>query len=145
MAYSQAVNNDPVIMTHLKARRKGPGIALRITLLTWMVAMVTLIIFIFVTTPQEKKMFVRQLESRANSVALSLHDEAAGAAVNEDYASVINSAQTLIEGDPTLDFLIVMKNEGFSLIIEQNGWKVLDEIDKYWAERERISSGEIVP
>ncbi len=144
MNQSASTGNDLINSTPERGRRKGLGIALRITLLTWMVAMVTLLIFIFVTTPQEKRMFLQQLESRANSVSLSLHDAAAGAAVNEDYASVISAAQTMLDGDPSLDFLLVVKNDGFSLVIEQSGWKVLNEVDKYWIDRERKSTGEIL-
>ena len=36
-----------------------------------------------------------------------------GAAVNEDFASVVSTAQTMLTGDPDLDFLIIMKNTGF--------------------------------
>ena len=126
-----------------KSNHRGVGISLRIALLTWLVAMLTLIIFVFVTTPQQKKMFLHQLESKANSVSLSLHNAAAGAAVNEDYASVISTAQTMIEGDPSLDFLFVMKNDGYSLVIERGGWTVLDKVDSYWLDRDRKPSGQI--
>jgi two-component system, NtrC family, sensor kinase len=126
-----------------KSKRSGMGIAIRITLLTWIISMLTLVVFIVVIFPQQKKMFIRQLESKANSISISLQDVAAGAAVNEDYASVISAAQTMIEGDPSLDFLLVMKNDGYSLVIEQIGWKVLNEADRYWNIRERKAAGVI--
>ncbi len=119
------------------------GIAIRIALLAWLVAMATLVIFIFMTMPQQKKMFLQQLESKANSVSLSLHDAAAGAALNEDYASVISAAQTMLAGDPGLDFLLVMKNDGFALVIEQEGWCVDQRSDAYWLDRERRPDGGI--
>jgi signal transduction histidine kinase len=123
--------------------KQGIGITLRIALLSWTVAMATLVIFIAVMAPKQRITFLDQLESKANSVALSLQDATAGAAINEDYASVITSAQTMIEGDPSLDFLIVMKNDGFSLVIEQDGWRVDDNADAYWLDRDRKTTGQI--
>lgn len=126
-----------------KSVRGRMGIAIRITLLTWIISMFTLIVFIIVIFPQQKKMFIKQLESKANSISISLQDVAAGAAVNEDYASVISAAQTMIEGDTSLDFLLVMKNDGYSLVIEEIGWKVLNEANGYWINRERKITGGI--
>ena len=62
-----------------RSEKRSVGIAFRITILTWLVAMATLVFFVLVTTPQQKKMFLGQLESKANSVSLSLHDAAATA------------------------------------------------------------------
>ena len=128
----------------LPIKRSRVGIALRIALLAWLVALVTLLIFVIVTIPQQKKTFLANLESKANGLAVSLHDVAAGAAVNEDFASVVSASQTLLAGDPDLDFLIVMKNDGFSLLIEQTRWRAESTIDPFWHDRERIESGGIV-
>ena len=124
-------------------KRRSMGITFRIALLSWMVALVTLLIFVFVMIPQQKETFLANLESKANGLAVSLHDVAAGAAVNEDYASVVSAAQTLLTGDPDLDFLIVMKNDGFSLVIEQQSWRVEPEGNAYWHDRERTPTGGI--
>ncbi len=130
-------------MTSTRKKHRSMGIAVRIGLFSWMVALVTLLIFVFLTIPEQKKTFLASLESKANGLAVSLHDEAAGAAVNEDYASVVSAAQTLLSGDPDLDFLIVMKNDGFSLVVEQRGWRVEPNADTYWYDRERTATGGI--
>lgn len=127
----------------LKAKKVRVNIAVRIALLAWLVSLITLAIFVFVTVPQQKTIFKKNLESKANGLAVSLHDVAAGAAINEDYASVVSAAQTLLAGDPELEFLIVMKNDGFSLVIEQNSWKVENNTGSYWLERDRVSRGTI--
>ncbi len=128
-------------------RHARMGIALRIALMSWLVALITLLIFVLVIIPQQKKMFFRNLESKANSVAVSLHEVAAGAAINEDFASVVSAAQTLLAGDPDLDFLIVMKNDRFALAIEQNGWRIEPDADDYWVpdERKSVSTIAMVP
>jgi len=118
-------------------RRTGKSIARRAALLSWFITMITLAVFVLVTIPQQKKNFINSLISNANGVAVSLHEVAAGAAINEDFASVVSAAQIMLAGNPDLDFLIVMKNTGFSLIIEQNGWRADPDINAYWLPQER--------
>lgn len=139
----KSAESIPGKMKPSSGSRPVMGIALRITLLSWAVAMATLIIFITVMAPKQRETIIDQLDSKANSVALSLQDATAGAAINEDYASVINTAQTMLEGDPSVDFLIVMKNDGFSLVIEHNSWRVEEKADAYWLNRYRKTSGAI--
>lgn len=128
---------------------KAPSlnIAIRIALLSWSVSMATILIFVLVTVPQQKQTFLDNLESKANGLAAALHDVAAGAAINEDYAGVVSAAQTLLSGDPDLDFLIVMKNDGFSLVVEQHQWRSEELTEIYWHIMERKSQGklEVVP
>jgi two-component system, NtrC family, sensor kinase len=131
----------------IRTERRSMGIALRITLLSWLVTMATLVIFVLVTIPQQEKIFLQNLESKANSVAVSLHDAVAGAAVNEDFASVVSDGQTMLEGDADIDFLIVIKNDGYSLVLEQSGWRVEPAAAPFWHDRERKVTGaiEVVP
>lgn len=118
-------------------RRSRKSIARRAALLSWFITMITIGIFVLVTIPQQKKNFLENLKSKANGVAVSMHDVSAGAAINEDFASVVSAAQTLLAGDPDIEFLIIMKNTGFSLIIEQNGWRAEPDADAYWLPQDR--------
>ncbi len=119
------------------------SIAMRIAILAWTMALLSLCVFLMLMIPKQKQILVDNLYSRANGLALSMHDVAASAAVNEDYSSVVSAAQTLLDGDPDLDFLLVMKNDGFSLVIKQKNWQVLTLTDSYWLGRERKTSGKI--
>jgi signal transduction histidine kinase len=130
-------------MAFFKTKHLPIGLAPRIALLSWLLTLVTLLLFVTLTIPQQKKNFLQNLESKANSVAVSLHDVAAGAAVNDDLASVVSASQTLLAGDPDLDFLIITKNDGFSLVNQQTGWSVEPDIDAYWLPEEREPYGEI--
>lgn len=138
-------NKSAVSGIHTK--RRSMGIALRIALLSWLVTLATLFIFVMVTIPQQKHFFLQNLTSKANGVAVSMRDVAAGAAINEDFASVVSAGQTMLGGDPDLEFLIVMKNNGFSLVMEQNGWRVETQADAYWLpdNRQPVGAIETVP
>ena len=119
------------------------NIAMRIALLAWTVSVAVLIVFMMVTVPRQKQIYLQNLQSKANGLAVSLHDVAAGAAINEDYSSVVSAAQTLLTGDPGLMFLVVMKNDGFALVVERTQWRVESLAGSYWLKGERKASGVI--
>jgi signal transduction histidine kinase len=123
-------------------RGKSMGITLRTALLSWLVTIVTLLIFVGVIIPQQKRTFLENLESKAHSVAVSLHDVAAGAAVNEDCSSVVDHCKEMLNGDQSLDCLVITKNDGFSLIHERTGWRVETASSVEWhPETRKPSSG----
>ncbi len=124
-------------MKHLEISPINFGLGLRVALLSWLVAIGTLTVFVIEIIPQQKVAFLRNLNSKANSVAVSLHDAIAGAAINEDYATLVSASQTLIEGDPNLEFLVIAKNDGFAIVNQQGGWRVEPEIDKFWISNQR--------
>ncbi|ABA88262.1 sensor histidine kinase, HAMP and GAF domain-containing [Syntrophotalea carbinolica DSM 2380] len=130
-------------MSFLKNIQSSTGLAPRIAFLSWLLALITLLTFVLLTIPQQKEILIRNLESKANGVAVSLHDVAAGAAINDDLASVVTACQTLLAGDPDLEFLIITKNDGFSLVNQQTGWRVEPQIDSYWVSDKRIPQGKI--
>ena len=126
-----------IIDCSIRLKNRTKGITMRMAILSWLVGLLTLLIFVVITVPQQKNIFLQNLESKSNSVAASLHDAAAGAAVNEDYASVVTAAQTMLAGDPALEFLVVTKNEGIALIIEKNSWRMEPGGNQYWQPEKR--------
>ena len=118
-------------------------IFMRTTLLGWILAVVPLFVFMMITVHGQKEIFVNTLASKANGLAVSLHDVAASAAVNEDYSSVVSAAQVLLKGDPHIEFLIIMKNDGFALVIEQKKWEVAQLDDTHFVRAVRETSWQI--
>ncbi|PIE73732.1 MAG: histidine kinase [Deltaproteobacteria bacterium] len=119
------------------------GLGLRIALLSWLVAIGTLILFTLLIIPQQKAIFFHNLESKANSVAVSLYDTIAEAAINEDFASLVSACRTLIEGDPDLEFLVVVKNNGFAVINQRQEWKIDQNMEAFWLPNLRKQSSVI--
>ena len=130
-------------MSSATARGPSVGIAYRIALLAWLVSLATLIVFVLITIPQQKRVFQKNLESKALGVVVSLRDVAAGAAVNEDFASLVTASQTLLDGDPDLAFLVINKDDGFALVTRRSGWSVEQRIDSYWQPALRVAAGAI--
>lgn len=102
----------------VNSRKSQPwnvGITLRTALVSWLVTLVTLLIFVAVIIPQQKQIFLENLASKAHGVAVSVRD-VAGAALNDDLSSVAVHCEEVLKGDKALDYLVLKKNDGFLLI-----------------------------
>jgi signal transduction histidine kinase len=119
------------------------GIARRTTVLAWTVTLVTLGIFVAVMIPEQKRDLRTQLESKANGVAVALQGEVAEAAISEDYSSVVEHAMQVLKGDSAVDFLVITKNDGLSVVVDRKGWRMEPSIDGYWHPTLRRSSSEL--
>lgn len=122
------------------------GITHRIALLGWTVTLITLAVFVTAIVPQQKREFELNLESKARGVAASIKGVAAGAAVSEDYSVLVDQAMQVLSGDPAIDFLIITKNDGYSVIADRSTWKT-DTLPLSWrpARREAASFIGTVP
>jgi signal transduction histidine kinase len=118
------------------------GIALRITLLGWLVTLVTLGVFIMVIVPEQKSEFELSLESKARGVAVSIRGVAAGAAVSEDYSEVVDQAMQVLSGDKAIDYVIMTKNDGFSVVVDRSAWKI-EKLGDAWRPAARMPASSI--
>jgi signal transduction histidine kinase/HAMP domain-containing protein len=118
------------------------GITLRITLLGWMVTLVTLAVFVMVIVPEQKREFELSLESKARGVAVSIRGVAAGAAVSEDYSAVVDQAMQVLSGDNAIDYVVITKNDGFSLVIDRSAWRT-EKLGDAWRPLARTAVGSI--
>ena len=107
------------------------GITLRITLLGWAVTLLTLGVFVMVIVPEQKREFELNLETKARGSVVSISGVAAGAAVTEDYSAVVDQATQVLEGDHAIDYVIVTKNDGFSIVVERSAWR-MEKLDAAW-------------
>ncbi|MGA2267745.1 MAG: PAS domain-containing protein [Bryobacteraceae bacterium] len=122
--------------------RLPKGITLRITLLGWLVTLVTLGVFVMVIVPEQKREFELSLESKARGVAVSIRGVAAGAAVSEDYSEVVDQAMQVLSGDKAIDYVVMTKNDGFSIVIDRSTWKT-EKLGDTWHPAARIPASSI--
>ena len=126
------------------------GITAKTAMLSWLVTIVTLTIFVAVIIPQQKRTFLENLNSKARGICASLQDVTAGAIVTEDYSSVVDHSRQVLQGDESIDFLVVTKNDGFSLINESDlagpqrepRWR-METLDASWRPATRTIRGGI--
>lgn len=119
------------------------GIARRTMLLAWTITLATLAIFVSVLLPDQKRDLRAGLESKASGVAVALQGEVAEAAISEDYSSVVEHAMQVLKGDKAVDFLVITKNDGLSVVVERTGWRLETKTDRFWYPELRRPSSEL--
>jgi two-component system, NtrC family, sensor kinase len=124
--------------------KKGIGITRRIALMSWSVTLLTLLIFAGLVIPQQKRIFQENLESKARGIEVSLHGIAANSVAHEDYSSVIDQCVQLQKGDPTVSFVVLVRNDGFSIVTESSGGR-LDNLNSEWCSGPRRPQAHIGP
>ncbi|HUB81045.1 MAG TPA: ATP-binding protein [Bryobacteraceae bacterium] len=112
------------------------GITLKITLLGWMVTVVTLAVFVTMIIPEQEREFQLSLESKARGIAVSIRGVAAGAAISEDYSAVVDQSMQVLSGDSAIAYVVIAKNDGFALIIDRDSWRT-DTLGSGWHPAER--------
>lgn len=125
-----------------KTSRHALGILARTALLSWLVAIVTLGVFIAVVVPGQRSAFLQNLASKAHGVAASLQDIAAGAAISEDYSTIVDHCTKILAEDESIDYLVLTRQDGFSLIHDRTGWRN-ENLAGSWTPSERVASGTI--
>ena len=108
------------------------SIAARTTQLAWMITLASLCLFIVFNIPGQKHDLEGGLESKAQSIAASLQGEVASAAATEDYSSVVEHALQAVSGDPAVEFIVIAKSDGYSIIVKRDGWTIVPQIDSRW-------------
>jgi signal transduction histidine kinase len=119
------------------------GIARRTVLLAWTITLVTVGIFVAVMIPEQKRDLRAGLESKASGVAVALQGEVAEATISEDYSSVVEHAMQVLKGDKAVDFLMITKDDGLSIVVDRKGWRMEPKTDPYWYPALRRPSSEL--
>ena len=99
------------------------GILPRTALLSWLVTVITLTVFISAVAPAQKNAFIENLESKALGISASLQEVVAGSAVSEDFSTIVDHCTEVLAGDASIEYLVVTRNDGFSLVHRRGGWQ----------------------
>ncbi len=119
------------------------GIAAKNTQLAWTIALASLCLFIAFTIPGQKRDLQGGLESKGQSITAGLEGDVAGAAVTEDYSSVVEEAMQVVAGDPSIAFIVITKMDGYSVVVQRDSWRIVSRSDPYWYSGPRVVSTSI--
>lgn len=108
------------------------GIFYRIITLTWIVIIITILIFGFSIIPLQRNSLINRLESEAKSVVTSIGQITATAIITEDYSFVIDHCIKVLNDRPAIIYVVITRKDGFSLVHASGKWsnKQLDGIWK---------------
>jgi PAS domain S-box-containing protein len=118
------------------------GVTARISSLSWMITLSTLTIFVTASLPEQKRELLDGLESKARGVTSSLREATAGAAVTEDYSSVVEACVQALAADAAIEYVVIVKNDGFAVIVDRKGWRT-EKLGRFWVPPERTPAGRI--
>ncbi len=126
--------------------RAPRSITARISGLSWAVALFSLAVFMAGSIPEQKREIEDNLRSKARGIAASLQEGLASAAVTEDYSGLLDQCAQALAGDDSIDFLLIAKNDGFSLIVDRTGWRSA-QLGGFWRPKNRVAASgiEVVP
>lgn len=119
----------------------------RATLQIWGIALIIVGLYAAALFPQQRRDALDALASKANSITLFLQELSAGALVTEDYTAVVDQCTTVIRGDEEIDFIVLARSDGFTLVHDRHGWRT-DKLDRSWrsdAPEASSSIGEFPP
>lgn len=114
------------------------GIAAKNTQLAWAITLASLCLFVAFTMPGQKRDLQGGLESKGQSITAGLEGEVAGAAVTEDYSAVVEQAMQVVAGDPTIEFIVISKMNGYSVVVKRDSWRIVPRSDPYWYSGPRV-------
>lgn len=131
-------------MTSLTSSTRGISITLRTALLSWLVTIVTLLIFVTAIIPEQKRTFELNLRSKAQALVASVHGVAASAVVTEDYPTLVDHGLSVLKSDQSIDYLVLVKNDGTGHVWQQVDPKWNPEIlDESWRPNIRATGSGI--
>jgi two-component system, NtrC family, sensor kinase len=118
------------------------SITARISGLSWIVTLLTLGLFVTAIIPQQKRDLREALLSKAQGLASSLLEVTAGAAISEDFSSLVDQCVQVLAGDTAIDFLVITRNDGLAVVVDRQGWRSAT-LDDFWRPKERTARGDI--
>jgi two-component system, sensor histidine kinase len=98
-------------------------IVLRVTIITSALIVGTLGIFALATIPYQRTTILDAMESEAKSTVTSIDQVTASAIITEDFGTVVEHCMRVVKESPTIVYVVVTRNDGFSLVITKQGWK----------------------
>jgi PAS domain S-box-containing protein len=97
-------------------------IVLRSTLFISTLIVIALTLFVLVNMPYQRKAILEAMESEARSTVTSISQVTASAIISEDFATVIEHCLLVVKESPSIDYVVVTRNDGFSLVFTKSGW-----------------------
>ena len=95
----------------------------RVTVITSVLIVLTLSLFAISTIPFQRTAILDAMESEAKSTVTSIDQVTASAIITEDFGTVVEHCMRVVKESPTIVYVVVTRNDGFSLIITKDGWK----------------------
>ena len=94
----------------------------RMLWLSWLGIIFTVIVFVFATIPYQKTQLRKEMDMQAGVAFSSVSQIAESSIILGDYSVIVDHCLTLIQNNDRVLYVVLTKNDGFSLIHTAEGW-----------------------
>lgn len=112
-------------------RPRTPTVLVRTVLLTWAVAVLSILAFALSNAPEQRRAGLAAVDSKAEVVSRSIREVAASALMVEDYGAVVEHCMQIVGTGDDVPFIVITRNDGFSLVQKPTGWTTTT-LDGVW-------------
>ncbi len=98
-------------------------IAARMTLIVSALIVFTLTLFVIINMPSQRKAILEAMKSEARTTVTSIAQVTSSSVIAEDFATVIEHCMRVVKESPSVIFVVITRNDGFSLIFTKSGWR----------------------
>ena len=133
-----------VAKDHEKTHMGLPGspysqIFIRTAMLSWGLVIGTLLIFAAINIPYQRTAIEESMISEARTIGASIDQVTATAIVSEDYGAVVEHCLRVVKESPSLLYVVITRNDGFSLINTKKEWKQT-KLEAFWTPADRSAA-----
>ncbi len=143
MTFTEKISHTAANGAGLRKRGGFFSIRVRTALFAWLVSIAAITIFVIKVIPQQKEIYLNALQSKARVLDTSIHDIAASSIVTEDYSEVVDHCMEILRSNPSVCYLVLTRNDGFSLIHTRTGWSI-ENLEHQWLEGFGSGKGRIL-
>ena len=98
-------------------------IVIRIAIISSALIIISLGLFVLATIPYQRTAILDAMESEAKSTVTSIDQVTASAIITEDFGTVVEHCLRVVQESPSIVYVVVTRNDGFSLVITKHGWE----------------------
>lgn len=109
----------------------GKSILFRTLFMIWLLIIIILGLYILFTVPYQRQVAIERMKLQAQGIASSISEVTANAILLEDYSFTVDHCMRIINENPSIDYIVITKRNGFSLYHRFNQWKT-DTLGGYW-------------
>ncbi|GAK60630.1 multi-sensor hybrid histidine kinase [Candidatus Vecturithrix granuli] len=125
--------------------RQRTGIFRKTFLLAFLLMVVIILFFATLTIPRQRKTILKSMEAQANAISSSIAQVCADAIATQDYPFLVEHNLKMLQGNPSILYVIVAYQNGFSLVLTQNRWEQRETLDARWEiETTEVVAGKIL-
>jgi PAS domain S-box-containing protein len=125
------MKNKIYILINLISNISFKKIQFRITFLIWVIIIFSVLVYLAGTIPFQRSAALERMNNEATDIVNSISQVTTTAIISEDYSFAVDHCLNVVRQSKSLDYVIITKKDGFSLIHQIEGWKI-DTLHGYW-------------